>query len=77
MEGVKIYHAGTKQSEGKIVSTGGRVLAVTGLGPNLREALKRSYEAVSKVSFDEPDAKRVSMHHRTDIGHRALAAESA
>lgn len=73
VDGVKIYHAGTKKSDSGVFSTGGRVLAVTGLGSNLKEALKRSYEAVSKVSFDAPDAKRMSMHHRTDIGYRALA----
>ena len=71
VEGVKVYHAGTKAAEGGLVTSGGRVLAVTGLSTSLKDALHRSYEAVSKISFDPPGATG-SMHFRKDIGHRAL-----
>ena len=70
-EGVKVYHAGTKPADGSLVTSGGRVLAVTGLSGDLKDALQRAYQAVSKISFDPPGASG-SMHFRKDIGHRAL-----
>lgn len=66
-EGVTVYHAGTQLKNGKLVTSGGRVLGVTALGANLKEALDRSYAAVKKISFD-------GAHYRTDIGMRALDA---
>jgi len=72
VEGVKVYHAGTKQSEGGLVTSGGRVLAVTGLSGSLKEALQKAYEGVSKISFDPPEDTGSSMHFRKDIGNKAL-----
>ncbi|MFQ5791532.1 MAG: phosphoribosylamine--glycine ligase [Acidobacteriota bacterium] len=65
-EGVYLFHAGTRQSEDTLVTAGGRVLAVTGVGQNLRAAIDRAYTAVGRIRFD-------GMHYRTDIGHKALA----
>ncbi|NQT46503.1 MAG: phosphoribosylamine--glycine ligase [Candidatus Omnitrophica bacterium] len=62
-----VFHAGTRVSEdGKIVTSGGRVLGVTALGETLEEAVKRSYEAVSKIKFDK-------MYYRKDIAQKAFA----
>ncbi|CAJ1415872.1 unnamed protein product [Effrenium voratum] len=77
VEGVKVYHAGTKQGDG-LVSTGGRVLAVTGQAPSFKEALTRAYAGVAKISFDPPGvAVGTSLHFRKDIGHKALRLETA
>merc|ERR1712066_850176 len=66
---VKVYHAGTKLSDaGALQTTGGRVLAVTGLGNDFKEALEHAYAGVDKISF-EPST---GLHYRKDIGHRAL-----
>ena len=63
-----IYHAGTVlSSEGYLETSGGRVLAVTGIGPSISSARRAAYNAVSKVAFD-------GMQFRKDIGHRALDA---
>merc|ERR1712050_37985 len=59
-EGVKVYHAGTKQTDTGIVTSGGRVLTVTGVGPDFKAALSRAYQGVGKIRFDPPDAKPVS-----------------
>ena len=62
-----VFHCGTKRAEnGEIVTSGGRVLSVTGLGPTLRDAVDRAYEGVAKISFD-------GMYFRKDIAHRGLA----
>jgi phosphoribosylamine--glycine ligase len=63
--GAVVFHCGTKESGGKVVTSGGRVLSVTGLGQTLREAVDRAYEGVSKLSFD-------NMFYRKDIAHRAF-----
>ena len=60
-EGVIVYHAGTKLVDGKFLTSGGRVLGVTALGATREDALKKSYEAVKKISFTDA-------HYRTDIG---------
>ncbi len=60
-----VFHCGTKETGGKVVTSGGRVLSVTGLGQTLREAVDRAYEGVSKLSFD-------NMFYRKDIAHRAF-----
>ena len=68
---VKVYHAGTKVDENSITRcSGGRVLAVTGLGADLRSALKTAYEGVDAISFVGSDGALL-MHHRTDIGRKA------
>ena len=67
--GVKIFHAGTARSpSGQIVTAGGRVLGITSLGEDAREAIDRAYSAVKKISWGEKDE-----YYRTDIGNRALA----
>lgn len=68
LEGVKVYHAGTKSTEAGLVSSGGRVLAVTGQGKDFKEALDRAYAGIGQISFTPAG----SLHHRRDIGHRAL-----
>ena len=60
-----VFHAGTALKDGLVVTAGGRVLAVTALGPDLKTAVGRAYEAVSKIHFD-------GAQHRTDIAHRAF-----
>ncbi len=65
MEKVKVFHAGTKEVDGKIVTNGGRVLGVTALGGTIKEAIDRAYEAVSKIHWE-------NVHYRRDIGAKAL-----
>jgi phosphoribosylamine--glycine ligase len=62
-----VFHAGTKRDGDAIVTSGGRVLAVTAIAEDLRAAHDRAYEAVAKIHFR-------GEHHRTDIGNRALRA---
>jgi phosphoribosylamine--glycine ligase len=57
-----IFHAGTKESGEDVVTNGGRVLAVTGLGENMQEALNRSYDLVEKIYWK-------NVYFRKDIGH--------
>ncbi len=68
-EGVCLFHAGTKESEDSLVTAGGRVLAVTGIGQNLKVAIERTYQAVGSIRFE-------GMHYRKDIGQKALARMS-
>ncbi len=67
VEGAVVYHAGTKLSDGKFLTNGGRVLGISCTAFTLEEALKRSYEAVKKINWD-------NVHYRRDIGQRALKA---
>lgn len=60
-----VFHAGTKQVDGRIVTNGGRVLGVTGLGKTIAEAIANTYEAAQEIRFAD-------MHYRKDIGYRAL-----
>ena len=55
------FHAGSKLENGKIVTSGGRVLAITSYGQSYEEALKKSYQSISKIHFDK-------MNYRKDIG---------
>ena len=66
-ENVTIYHAGDKLEDGKLVTSGGRVLGVTAAAPTLRQALADAYAAADLVDFD-------GKYLRHDIGQRALAA---
>ena len=61
-----VFHCGTKATDAGIVTAGGRVLSVTGMGPDLRTAVDRAYAGVAKISFDK-------MFYRRDIAHRAFA----
>ncbi len=58
---ITVFHAGTKLSDGKMVTNGGRVLGITAVAENLDAAIKRAYEGVSKVTFE-------GEFHRSDIG---------
>ncbi len=62
---VKVFHAGTDVANGRVVTAGGRVLAVTALGDDLAAAKARAYEAVKLLSF-------TGAHFRTDIADKAL-----
>jgi phosphoribosylamine--glycine ligase len=64
--GVTVFHAGTRQTDdGRLVTNGGRVLAVTALGPDLPQAIDRAYAGMQAIHFD-------GMQFRTDIGAKAL-----
>lgn len=56
-----VFHAGTKQENGQVVTNGGRVLAVTSFGNSFQEAIKKSYQNIDKLHFDK-------MYFRKDIG---------
>ena len=56
-----VFHAGTKKDNDKIITNGGRVLAITSLGDNFEEAIKKSYQNIEKLHFD-------TMYYRKDIG---------
>lgn len=56
-----VFHAGTKLEDNKVLSNGGRVIAVTSYGDNFQEAIKKSYQNIDKLSFDK-------MYFRKDIG---------
>ncbi len=61
MEDIMVFHAGTDIKDGKIVTSGGRVLGVTAKGENLDAAITKAYEAIKTVNFTD-------MHYRRDIG---------
>jgi phosphoribosylamine--glycine ligase len=63
--GVAVFHAGTTNREGQLVTSGGRVLGVTAQAPDLRQAIARAYQSVSGIAWD-------GVHYRTDIGRKAL-----
>ncbi|HRE18998.1 MAG TPA: phosphoribosylglycinamide synthetase C domain-containing protein, partial [Rhodocyclaceae bacterium] len=64
-EDAHVFHAGTAEQDGQVVTAGGRVLCVTALGENVKLAQKRAYEVASEISFD-------GMQLRSDIGYRAI-----
>ncbi|MDF1554604.1 MAG: phosphoribosylamine--glycine ligase [Deferrisomatales bacterium] len=64
-EGVVVFHAGTQVQDGKVVTSGGRVLGVTAIGEGVGQAIERAYQAVELVGW--PGA-----HYRKDIGKKAL-----
>ena len=70
VEGVKVFHAGTRREGDSFVTAGGRVLGVTARGADLQTALRRCYEAAGKIEFE-------GRHYRTDIGARGLRATQA
>jgi phosphoribosylamine--glycine ligase len=61
-----VFHAGTSLHENRIVTSGGRVLGVTGIGCTLAEARDRAYRALERFHFQ-------GMYYRRDIGARGLA----
>jgi phosphoribosylamine--glycine ligase len=68
LEGVKVYHAGTRMEDGNVVTAGGRVLNVTARGTTLSQALDRAYAACEVINFDGKD-------YRRDIGKKGLAKQ--
>jgi len=62
---VMVFHAGTRRDDSKVLSDGGRVLGVTALGSDIENAIKRSYDAASRINFE-------GAHYRRDIGAKAL-----
>ena len=78
MEDITVFHAGTRKKlvndvgqkqEVEFFTSGGRVLSVTGLGNNIKEAIENTYRAVGKISFE-------GMHYRRDIGKKAVNSEA-
>jgi phosphoribosylamine--glycine ligase len=65
---VKVFHAGTLEQDGRVVTDGGRVLCVTALGGSVAEAQARAYARVRQILWKDA-------YYRTDIGHRAIARE--
>ncbi len=65
MEGVFVFHAGTRFEEGKWITDGGRVLGVTARGEDIPKAIERAYEAVRRIHWE-------GVHYRSDIGKKAL-----
>lgn len=63
--GTTVFHAGTTQDDGKIITTGGRVLGVTALSPSLESAIMKAYEGVNRVHFE-------GMYYRKDIAEKGL-----
>ena len=65
MEKVFVFHAGTIFKDEQVLTNGGRVLGVTGLGEDISRAIERTYQAVKKISWE-------GVYYRTDIGQKAL-----
>jgi phosphoribosylamine--glycine ligase len=64
----KVFHAGTSQAGDDVVTSGGRVLCVVGLGDNVATAADQAYDAADKICWED-------VYLRRDIGHRAIARE--
>jgi phosphoribosylamine--glycine ligase len=70
IQGVEVFHAGTKRQNGTLVTSGGRVLAVTALGASFAQAAQRCYQAAREIRFE-------GVHLRSDIAHDAIEAVSS
>jgi len=68
VDGALVFHAGTEERRGRVVTAGGRVLSVSALGVSLGQARDRAYDACSRISFE-------GMHHRTDVAAAAAGEE--
>ena len=66
----KVFHAGTADKDGNVVTNGGRVLCAVALGDSVTEAQQKAYQLVDRISWN-------NVYYRTDIGHRAIAREKA
>ena len=66
---VKVFHAGTTEKNGSVVTSGGRVLCATALGNSVAEAQQKAYQATRKIDWKD-------VYYRTDIGYRAIAREN-
>ncbi|MCK5306401.1 MAG: phosphoribosylamine--glycine ligase [Candidatus Omnitrophica bacterium] len=65
LKDIAVYHAGTKKEDGKVYTSGGRVLGVTALDKDITGAIDKVYKAIKLISFDK-------MYYRTDIGQKAV-----
>ena len=65
LDDVVVFHAGTALKEGRVVTSGGRVLGVTGIGADIKEAIEKTYAAVEMISWE-------GAYFRRDIGKKAL-----
>ncbi len=65
----KVFHAGTAEKNGQVVTNGGRVLCAVGLGHTVTQAQTNAYKLVKAIHWDE-------VYYRNDIGHRAIAREN-
>ncbi len=70
VEGQKVFHAGTTEKDGNVVTNGGRVLCATALGNTVSEAQQRAYELTKQIQWN-------GVFYRNDIGYRAIAREQA
>ena len=68
LDDVVVFHAGTAEKDGRIVTSGGRVLGVTALGDTVAQAIERAYQAAGRISW-------TNMYYRGDIGRKALDRE--
>jgi phosphoribosylamine--glycine ligase len=59
------FHAGTRLQDGKLLTSGGRVMCVVGLADTVRGAQQKAYDAINQIQFD-------GMQYRKDIGYRAI-----
>ena len=66
----KVFHAGTAEKDGQVVTNGGRVLCAVGLGNSVTEAQANAYQLVKAIDWN-------NVYYRNDIGHRAVAREQA
>lgn len=65
IENIKVFHAGTRAENGKILTSGGRVLCVTAIDKDLSSSIEKAYNGVAKISFKD-------MAYRKDIGKKGL-----
>ncbi|HSH44314.1 MAG TPA: phosphoribosylglycinamide synthetase C domain-containing protein, partial [Longimicrobiales bacterium] len=65
-----VFHAGTTRSDGRLTTSGGRVLAATGLGPDIPSAARKSREAAERITFE-------GRQFRTDIAWREIQRAGA
>ncbi len=65
---LKVFHAGTSEKEGDILTAGGRVLCVSALGDSVKDAQEKAYAGVEKINWN-------GMFYRRDIGHKAITRE--
>ena len=68
-DGARVFHAGTADKDGKVVTNGGRVLCVTALGDTVKIAQQRAYQMLEPIQF-------TGMQYRKDIGHRAIGRKA-
>jgi phosphoribosylamine--glycine ligase len=70
LDGIEVTHAGTARRDGTVVTAGGRVLNVTGIGSTAADARRRAYDAAELISFE-------GRQMRSDIAARAIEREAA